>query len=213
MSTRLYPVYLDLQDRDVLVVGGGRVAARKVAVLLNSGADITVLAPSVSNELEELSAKNQISLHTRPYRTEDMSDKWLVIAATDDPDVNHQVSLDAAEAGVFCNVVDDPELCSFQVPAVVRRGLLQIAISTGGASPGLAKRLRRQLETEFGPAYEKLLDGLMELRQHVQSKYPERPKTRRRILEDFLDSPAPARLIQDENAQGFRRILDEWKDE
>lgn len=211
MASRLYPAFLDLDGRAVLVVGGGRVAARKVSALLDTSARITVLAPSPCDDMEELAQEGRIVLHNRPYRSEDMSGACLVIAATDDHEVNHRVSADAADAGVFCNVVDDPDLCSFQVPAVVHRGLLQIAVSTGGASPSLAKRIRQQLEDEFGPRYATLLDGLMELRQHVQEKHPRDAAKRRQILKGFLDSPAPARLLEDGDEQGFRELLEEWK--
>ena len=117
----------------------------------------------------------------------------------------------AAEARIFCNVVDQPELCTFQVPAVVRQGLLQIAISTGGASPALARRIRQELEKQFGPAYEELLDGLLELRNCLRQKYPLDAARRRELLESFLDSPAPKLLLEQLDSHSFAIELEKWK--
>lgn len=211
MSSDLYPVYLDLSGREVLVVGGGPVAARKVGSLLRAGAAVTVVAPEPCRQVARLAEEQEFALEQRRYHSEDIEGKWLVIAATGDEAVNERVADDADGARVFCNVVDAPEMCSFQVPAVVRRGLLQLAISTGGASPALARRLRRRLEEQFGSPYEDLLEGLLELRRHVQEEYPDRAERRRQVLEGFLDSPAPARLLEDGDRAAFREMLEQWK--
>ncbi len=140
-----------------------------------------------------------------------MAEHWLVIAATDDPELNRKVFADAAKARIFCNVVDQPQLCTFHVPAVVRQGLLQIAISTGGASPALAARIRRELEEQFGPAYGELLEGLLELRNCFRKKYPEDAGRRRELLESFLDSPGPNLLLEQLDSHSFAVELKKWK--
>lgn len=206
----LYPIYVDLTDRDVLVVGGGTVAARKVAGLLESGANITVVAPQACGELARLGNEGKVRILRRSYNTSDLEDKWLAIAATDDAELNKAVSVDASRRRLFCNVVDCAALCSFQVPAVLRRGLLQIAISTGGASPALARRARMELEGIFGPAYGQLVDALLELRDHLRRKYPTDQARREQLLECFLDSGAPDLLLQDD-PEAFPAELERWK--
>lgn len=207
----LYPIYLDLTDRTVLVVGGGVVAARKVTSLLERELPVTVIAPEISPELEKHTGNSALVIHRRPYRSADLADHWLVIAATDDPELNREIFADAGKARIFCNVVDQPQLCTFHVPAVVRQGLLQIAISTGGASPALAKRIRQELEEQFGPAYGELLEGLLELRNCFRQKYPLDAARRRELLESFLDSPGPQLLLEQLDSHSFAVELEKWK--
>jgi len=207
----LYPVFLDLCNRDVLVVGGGPVAARKLHYLARSGAHITVIAPDLCPELGKQARQAGATVLRRSYAQGDMRGKWLAIAATDDAEVNRTVAADAGRMRVFCNVVDQPELCSFQAPAVVRRGLLQVAVSTGGASPALARRIRKQLEDAYGEAYGPLLNALMELRRHFQDRYPDDPKRRKRLLESFLDSGAPDLLLKQGDPGAFAAAARQWK--
>jgi len=135
--------------KKVVVVGGGRVAERKVLSLLPSGAKVTVISPKLTECLERLAGKAEIEHLKRSFSQGDLKGAWLVIAATDDSKVQEQVFSEAERRGCFCNVVDRPERCSFIVPSVVKRGALTIAISTGGQSPGLARALRIELEKEF----------------------------------------------------------------
>lgn len=207
----LYPVFLDLSNRDVLVVGGGRVAARKVRGMAGTGASITVVAEDSCAEMEQAARDSGAELMRRPYEDGDLQGRWLVIAATDDADVNGSVSQAAGERGIFCNVVDCPELCTFHVPARVRRGLLQMAVSTSGASPALARRIRQQLEREYGEAYGLLLEAMRELRDHARSRYPDSQPRRREFLESFLDSDAPRLLLEEGDSQAFQAMVDEWK--
>lgn len=207
----LYPIFLDLTGRNVLVVGGGAVAARKVSGLLRAGARVSVVAPEVCEALEEKEREGPVRILRRPYRASDLEGRWLVVAATDEPELNRAVSEDAAGARLFCNVVDQPALCSFQVPAIVRRGLLQIAVSTGGASPALARRIRLALEEVYGPAYGQLLDALLDLREHFQRKYPQDQQQRRRLLESFIDSSAPDLLLRDGDTHAFLVELERWQ--
>ena len=209
--SNLYPIYLDLTDRGVLVVGGGKVATRKVQGLAESGASVTVVAPEVCSELEEVASASSVNILRREYRAGDLQDKWLVVAATDDAALNRAVAEDAARARVLCNVVDEPALCSVQVPSVLRRGLLQIAVSTGGASPALARKIRLGLEQVFGEAYEQLLDALLLLRKHYQQKYPDDGPRRRLLLQSFVNSPAPDLLLNDGDTEAFICELERWK--
>ena len=152
-----YPVNLVLDGRRCLVVGGGKIALRKVEGLLACGGRVTVVAPRITAELRTL---GEVMIDERPWRPEDLDGMWLVIAATDVPEVNRAVYDAGQRAGVWVNGADDPANCSFTLPSVVRRGDLQIAVSTGGRSPALATWLRRRLEDEIGPEYEVRLELL-----------------------------------------------------
>ena len=207
--SRLYPLFVDIRGRLVVVVGGGRVAQRKVATLLECGARVRVVGPRIVDELALLGAEGKAEIMQRSYCVNDLDGAWLVIAASDDEQVNQAVYSRAEELGILCNVVDQPELCSFHVPSVVRRGRLQIAISTGGVSPALAKRLREQLEHEFDGAYVDLLDALASLRAHVKQQHPDDQARRAEILTGFLDSGA-LELLRSGDRAGFERVLEEW---
>jgi precorrin-2 dehydrogenase/sirohydrochlorin ferrochelatase len=146
----MYPVSLEVKNRRVLVVGGGGVALRKVQGLIEEGARVTVIAPEVVEPLAEMADRGELVLEKRQYDG-DADRSWaLVFAATDDREINAWVFRDAEEAGVWCNVADDPELCSFHLPARVRRGPLQIAIGSAGEAPFVVRRLRQLLERKFG---------------------------------------------------------------
>ena len=152
-----YPVNLVLDGRQCLVVGGGKIALRKVEGLLSCGARVRVVAPRITPELKLLT---EVMFDERPWRPDDLGGVWLVIAATDDPAVNRAVYQAGERAGIWVTGAAAPANCSFTLPSVVRRGDLQIAVSTGGRSPALASWLRRRLEGEIGPEYETLLDIL-----------------------------------------------------
>jgi precorrin-2 dehydrogenase / sirohydrochlorin ferrochelatase len=157
----LYPVFLDLKDRRCVLVGGGRVSLRKARRLAGSGARVVVVAPEVLPELREVAAE----VHQREYRSGDLTGAALAFAAADDRAVNAAVAEEARRLGVPVNVADEPEEGDFAVPAVLRRGELQVAVSTGGASPVLARRIREELEERFGPEWEALVRELGEARR------------------------------------------------
>jgi len=161
-----YPVNLLVDGRPCLVVGGGAVAARKVAGLRTCGAGVHVVAPCVS---EHIRAQPGVTWDERPYRLADLDGCMLVIAATDDPSVNAAVYGDAQRAGIWVNGADDPAHCSFTLPSVVRRGDLQVTVSTAGRSPALAVWLRERFEAEIGPEYAVLLDLLAEERESIRA--------------------------------------------
>lgn len=161
----LYPVNLVVQGRLCLVVGGGRVAARKAEGLMRAGADVRVVAPSISPDMEALG----VPADERDYASADLRGCWLVITATDDPEVNARVAADAGEAGIWVNSADDPANCTFTLPAVARRGPIVATFSTGGHSPALATWLRSRFEAELGPEYDTLLEVLAEARTEIQA--------------------------------------------
>jgi precorrin-2 dehydrogenase len=184
---KYYPMMVDLTGRRCLVVGGGPVAERKVALLLEFGAAVEVVSPAVTARLAALAEAGRIRLRRRPVRNADMTGVFLVVAATDDPQVNGRVGERARVGGGLVNVVDDPEACSFLVPSVVRRGDLTIAISTGGGSPALAKKLRQRLEQTIGPEYEEFLAALRELRLRAQRSIAD-PKERQAMFRRAIES-------------------------
>jgi siroheme synthase-like protein len=139
---KYYPIFLDLKDRPVLVVGAGKVALRKTRGLIEAGARVTVVAPEWEPEFEDLPVRRI----TRGFRASDLAGAMLVFAATDDRLVNHRIGVAAKGRGVFANIADSGEECDFIVPARVQRGTVQIAVSTGGESPRLSAELRRKLE-------------------------------------------------------------------
>ncbi len=148
-----YPAYLELRGHPCVVIGGGRIAERKVTSLLDAGARVTVVSPIVTAGLVALADTHEIMHHPRVYRRGDLTGAWLAYAATNDDAVHAEIAAEAAEARVFLNVVDRPALCSFIVPAIVIRDPVAIAVSTGGASPALAKRLARELDATVGPEW------------------------------------------------------------
>jgi uroporphyrin-III C-methyltransferase / precorrin-2 dehydrogenase / sirohydrochlorin ferrochelatase len=156
----LHPIFIDLTGHPVLVVGGGAVAERKVETLLEAGAALTVVSPDVTTLLERRAEAGRIALRRRPYAVGDLRGFRLAYAATSDPAVNRAVRAEASAEGVWLNAVDQPDLCDFITPAIVRRGNLAIAISTNGRCPGLARQIREDLERQFGPEYAELVEKL-----------------------------------------------------
>jgi len=207
----LYPIFTDIYGRSVIVIGGGRIAERKVAALLEAGGRVTVISPTFTDPLIRLGETGQIQLIKRSYREGDLEGAWLVIAATGDEQVNRTIHREAQTKQIFCNVVDVPDLCSFQVPAVIRRGSLQIAVSTGGLSPALARQIRLKLQDEYGEHYELFLAGLGELRFYYKQKYPGNQKRRAELLEGFINTDALDWLRRGDNEQ-FRQLVNEWKE-
>lgn len=162
-----YPVYLDLRKRPVLLVGAGAVAWQKIPALLASEARVHVVSPEAKPEFRRLARGGKIRWSRRPYRASDLKGARLVIAATDDVKLQKRISQEARARGIWSNVVDVPPLCDFIAPAIVKRGDIQIAISTGGAAPALAKFLRRKLEHVMGPEHEGFVNMVKTLRPRI----------------------------------------------
>jgi siroheme synthase-like protein len=163
-----WPVNLLVTGRRVVVVGAGRIAARKIAPLVELGAEVVVVAPKIDDSVRELAAAGRLyELHERPFAADDLDGAWLAVTATDDPTVNHAVHEAAEARRIWCNSADDPGNCSFTLMSLVRRGDVVVAIGTGGRSPALAAELKRRLAAELGPEYETLLELLAEAREEL----------------------------------------------
>jgi precorrin-2 dehydrogenase/sirohydrochlorin ferrochelatase len=183
-----YPVTLvNLANTRCTVIGGGEVAARKVAALREVGARPVVISPALCEALARQAEDGQIDAIAREYRPGDLAEVRLVIAATDDPATNEAVWREAQAVGCLVNVVDDPARCNFHVPATVRRGALTVSVSTGGNSPSLARRIREALEQQFDAAYEPYLALLGELRPVIYERVVD-PVRRKALWQALLDS-------------------------
>ena len=165
--TNLFPMFLKLAGRQCLVVGAGKVGEPKIGGLLETGARIRVVALEASPVVREWARSGKLELELRPFSTDDLQGAFLAVVATNSRHLNELVYYEAQKRGVLCNVVDVPDLCDFFYPAVVRRGDLQIAISTAGQSPSLAQKIRQQLEKQFGPGYAAWVAELGETRRLI----------------------------------------------
>ncbi|MGB6430371.1 MAG: bifunctional precorrin-2 dehydrogenase/sirohydrochlorin ferrochelatase, partial [Candidatus Acidiferrales bacterium] len=170
----MFPLFLKLAGRQCVVVGAGAIAESKIESLLRAGARVKVVAPEATDRVRRWARARQIAWRARAYRPGDLAGAFLVIAATSSAKLHGAIFRQARRGGILCNAVDDPPNCDFYYPAVVRRGSLQIAISTGGESPSLAARLRAELERQFGPEYGAWVKSL--------------GRTRARILRRVLDA-------------------------
>ena len=165
-----YPIFLNLEGKKCVVVGGGEVALRKVRALLDSGARVVVVSPTLNSGLAQLARVETISLISREYEPKDLKDAVIVVAATDIAEVNQNIAKKARKHGILVNVVDRPEESDFIMPSLVRRGDLILAVSTSGASPALAKKIRMRLEQTFGEEYSPLLSLIKEVRQELKEQ-------------------------------------------
>ena len=180
-----YPVSLDIKNRKCLVVGGGGVGTRKVMTLIDCDAKVTVVSPDVRGKLLELADRGLIILEKRPYRETDLDGMFLVIGTTDDEELNRQISMDAEKLNMLCNIADHPEVCNFILPSIVNRGDLTISISTSGKSPALAKRLRIELEEQFGNEYAEFLRLMGAIRKKLLSQKHE-PEAHKHLFEKLI---------------------------
>jgi len=165
--TDLFPMFMKLTGKQCLVVGAGKVGEPKIAGLIDTGASIQVVAIAATEQVREWAQTGKVKLELRPFSKNDLDGKFLAVAATSSPTLNQLVYREAQQRGVLCNVVDVPDLCDFYYPAVVRRGDLQIAISTAGQSPSLAQKIRQQLERQFGEGYGAWVKQLGETRSLI----------------------------------------------
>jgi precorrin-2 dehydrogenase/sirohydrochlorin ferrochelatase len=191
MTMSLFPMFMKLEGRRVLVVGAGSVGKAKIESLLATGALVRVIAPKATPRVREWARDGRIDWEAREYAPSDFAGVFLVIAATSSPALHDEIYAEARSRGVLCNAVDEPERCDFYFPAVVRRGELQIAISTGGLSPALAQRLRKELEQQFGPEWEEWVTQLGRTRDELRS-IPMPPDQRKRLLHQYASlDPKP----------------------
>jgi precorrin-2 dehydrogenase/sirohydrochlorin ferrochelatase len=198
-----YPVFLNLAGSRCVVVGGGRVAERKVRALLKTGARITLISPEITRGLERLTADGRIRHKLRPFRSGDTRGAFLVVAATSDDEVNRKI---ASEAGGLVNVADRPELCGFISPSVINRGALTIAVSTSGVSPAFSKTLRKELERLLPSDVEKYLELLRELRPRIIKLFPASSEKNARQRTNFLRKLGGPEVLKMLERKGFDMV-------
>ena len=185
----LFPMFMKLEGRSCLVVGAGAVGEPKISSLITAGASVRVVALQATAAVAEWAQCGAITWEARAFNSSDLDSIFLVIAATNSSDMNAAIFHQARQRNILCNVVDDPEHCDFYYPAVVRRGDLQLAISTNGQSPALAQRIRRELEMQFGPEYGAWLEELGRARQQLFASKID-PEQRRRVLHELASREA-----------------------
>jgi precorrin-2 dehydrogenase/sirohydrochlorin ferrochelatase len=184
---KYYPVNLDMTNKRCVVVGGGDIAERKVERLLECGAQVTVVSKSLTPVLKARKKTGQMDHIDRDYEDQALDGAFMVIGATNRNDVNERISKDAMTRGLLVNIVDDPDRCNFILPSLVQQGDLSIAISTGGKSPALAKKLRKELEKQYGPEYQTLLVIMGILRKRILAG-DQRAADNKVVFEDLVHS-------------------------
>jgi uroporphyrin-III C-methyltransferase/precorrin-2 dehydrogenase/sirohydrochlorin ferrochelatase len=185
----LFPLFVKLDRRPCLVVGAGSVGESKIASLLEAGAIVRVVSLAATDVVQKWAASGRLSWHQRPFVPDDLEGMFLVVAALPQGDLTASIHAEARRRGVLCNAVDDPDNCDFYYPAVVKRGELQIAVSTGGHSPALAQRIRKELERQFGPDYEQWLQELGQARKALFA-VPMDPEARKQLLHELASQQA-----------------------
>jgi precorrin-2 dehydrogenase / sirohydrochlorin ferrochelatase len=204
----LFPMFLKLTGRTCLVVGAGSVGTPKIEGLLAAGADVTVVAPHATEAVQAWADAGRFLWQARSFEPSDLDGVFLVVVATPSREVNDFVFKQAQHRGALANVVDDPPRCDFYYPAVVRRGALQIAVSTDGKSPALAQRLRKQFEHEFGPVYEDWVDELGQERQRLFAQ-PINPDERKQMLHSLASQSSFEAYARARNASSEREYATE----
>ncbi len=212
LDTPVYIACLRLSGRKCVVVGGGEIGLEKVEGLLACGGEVTLIAPEASSELRALADEGSIAWERRPYAgPADLEGVFIVIAATDDTDVNIGVYEDAERRAMLVNVVDVPPLCNFILPAIVRQGSMAIAISTQGASPALAKRMKAEISEQFGPAYAELAVILNEARGWAKGTLPTY-NDRKEFFESIVNGdPDPVQLLRQGRTDEVRELVEAAK--
>jgi precorrin-2 dehydrogenase/sirohydrochlorin ferrochelatase len=202
---KYYPVNLDVRNRKCLVVGGGSVGTRKVKMLLKCGAAVTVVSREMSEDLKKFTAKEMLLLKKRTYRSSDLENMFLVICATSDEKLNLRINSDAEKRNMLCNVVDVPEACNFILPAIVNRGDLIIAISTSGSSPAFAKKLRKDLEKQFGREYAVFLILMGAIRKRLLAEN-RKPKAHKHLFEKLIKQGV-LDMIREDKKESIQDLL------
>jgi len=201
----LFPIFVKLQGRLVVVVGGGEIAAGKIAGMLRAGARVRVIAPEVHVAFAEPIRSRTIEWLPRKFAAGDLDGATLVIAGTSAPGVNASVFREAEARGILCNAVDDIENCHFYYGSIVQRGDLQIAISTNGKSPALAQRLRQELEQQFGPEYELWLEWLGAARELLRAADGGGTESNKQMLHQLASKPMYERFVREANREPSRQ--------
>jgi precorrin-2 dehydrogenase / sirohydrochlorin ferrochelatase len=184
---RYYPINLDVKDKNCLVVGAGKVGLRKINTLIECGAKVFVVSGDTLDEIKKLNENNMINLFIKKYETKDLDKMFLVIGAINNMDISRQISLDAREKKVLCNIADVPSQCDFVLPSIVNRDPLVISISTSGKSPAFAKKMRKDMEKKFGVEYKELLKLMGAIRKKLLKKAHE-PEAHKHLFEKIINS-------------------------
>lgn len=203
-SRPYYPAILDIAGRQALVVGAGEVGEGKIDGLLKGDAKVKIVSKTATANVQRLAREGRVNLDLRPYETSDLDDCFMVIAATEDNDTNVRVFEDAEQRQMLCNVVDVTHLCNFILPSIVRRGDLALAVSTGGASPAMARRIRIEVGQSYGDEYELAMKILGALRDELKMRYPA-PADRKVIFERMVYSDF-MRMVRD----GDTAAIEAW---
>jgi len=204
---KYYPIYLDIKNRNCLVIGGGSVGARKVLTLISCGANVTVVSLDATEKLHQLSNNGEIKLKERPFQTTDLDDRFLVIGATDNQELNLKIHAEAERRGLLCNIADRPKACNFILPSIVNRGDLIVAISTSGKSPAFAKKLRKQLEAEFGDEYAEFLNLMGAIRKKLLSQDHE-SEAHKHLFEQLIERDL-VQILRDGDTDSINSLLHE----
>ena len=194
-----YPIFLDIEDRDVVIIGGGPVCERKAETMMRYGARVTVVSPNFTPAIEAWASDGKLRIRRKPYDAGDLDGASIVIASTDDEAVNTQIATDCRKRKIPVNVVDVTHLCEFIVPAIVEQGSIQLAVSTGGKSPALARTLKEDLQKFVGPEYAEINDLLGTLRPSAKRVLPT-DTDRKRFFDGII-----ARGVVEMLRQGRRR--------
>lgn len=202
-----YPIFLDIENRNVVIIGGGEVCARKAETMMRYGAKVTIVSPEFTQEIEQWARDGKLAMRRKRYETADIEDAHIVIASTDDTSVNEQVAADTRERRIPVNVVDVTPLCEFIVPAILEKDGIQIAISTGGKSPALARTLKEDLSRTVGPEYAEINDLLGSLRESAKATLPT-DIDRKRFFDGIIARGVLPLLREGKRREAYRLIAD-----
>ena len=207
----LYPIFLKLAGRKCLVIGGGKIALEKINGLLKSKADLTVISPAISQDIQGLADAGKLNLILRPFKTTDLHNIFLVVSATDEHAVQQKVFEKCEQRNILCNVVDIPDRCSFYLGSVVTRGDLKIAISSNGNAPALSAEIRKQLKKQFGRDYARVTRASGTLRKKVRKAYPDNEEKRMQVMRKLTGNKKLVHALESGNSKAIEKILQDWK--
>jgi precorrin-2 dehydrogenase / sirohydrochlorin ferrochelatase len=200
-----YPIYIDIENREVVIIGGGNVCARKAETMMKYGARVTVVAPELNDEIEQWARDGRLSIRRKRYDHADLDGANIVIASTDDTSVNEQIAADCRARRIPVNVVDVTPLCEFIIPAIVESGSIQIAVSTGGKSPAIARTLKEDLQRMIGPEYAEVNDVLATLREGAKGVLPT-DVDRKRFFDGIIAAGVLEQLRAGRRAEAYETI-------
>jgi siroheme synthase-like protein len=202
-----YPIFLDIEERNVVIIGGGEVCARKAETMMRYGAQVTIVSPEFTPEIEQWARDGQLTISRKRYETADIEGAHIVIASTDDTSVNEKVAADSRARRIPVNVVDVTHLCEFIVPAIIEKNGIQIAISTGGKSPAVARTLKEDLNRTVGPEYSEVNDLLGSLRDSAKATLPT-DVDRKRFFDGIIAQGVLQMLRDGRRADAYRVIAE-----